>query len=165
MSLSSAVVISAFTLFAPSSDVAKQAPVFSPELATQIEQRAEVNQIKDSFTRTLESNDQIAANIPVERLIYSMDKQEKSLAERVAVALPLESSSIHATQPCERNESTTLAVYPDNQGKQGKESPMFAVYPQPERTERLAHKDGGIQNEQWTTAFTSPERNEMGKLA
>jgi hypothetical protein len=52
MSLPSAVVISAFTLFTPSSDIAKQTPVSSLEVATRIEQRVEVNQMKE-FTRTM----------------------------------------------------------------------------------------------------------------
>ncbi len=97
MSLSSALVISAFTLLAPSSDIAKQTPVSSLEVASRIEQRAEVNQTKDSFTRTMGSNDQIASNKSVE-------------------------SSINAVQPqLERTTSAILAVY------QGNEAPAFTL--------------------------------------
>ncbi len=83
------------------------------------------------------------------------------LHERVAANKPVK-DLIFAVQPqAERSEFTTLAVYQDNQDKQGKESSMLATQLPSERTaaSTLAHKDGGIQNDQWT-AF-SPERTEQ----
>ncbi len=124
--------ISAFTLLAPGGGemVSKQTPVSALE-GNRIEQRAEVNQ-QDKFT-------------------YSMDKQ---VNERVAVNLPV-GTSIYAVQPqAENSKSTSLAVYQDNQDNQGKESPMLAI--------NSLHLENGnrIEDKQWTTAFSSPERTE-----
>jgi hypothetical protein len=92
---------------------------------------------------------------------YLMGKQVNELHEDVAVNKPVK-DLIYAVQPqAERSEFTSLAVYQDQD--QGKEAPMLATQPRPERTEAstLAHKDGGIQNEQWSTAFSSSERTEQ----
>jgi hypothetical protein len=58
---------------------------------------------------------------------YSMDKQADELHERVAANKPVE-DLIYAVQPqAERSEFTSLAVYQDQD--QSKEAPMLAVNP------------------------------------
>jgi hypothetical protein len=175
MTLLSALTIGFTSLLSPS-DVAIQ-PVISPDLAPQMEQRgieAKQNGTLQNvaFTYSMDKSDskEVAVNksesprsiafLPqVERgtetvAFTSMDKQADELHERIAGKLPPESGSIYATQPCERTQSATLAVYQGNQD-QGKEAPMLAI--------NSLHLENGnrIEDKQWTTAFSSPERTEQ----
>jgi hypothetical protein len=151
--------LSSFTLLAPGGEMREQTRVSIPE-GNQIEvaRGTETKQVN-----LLE----IAQRDGTENVAFLMGDE---LHERVAANKPVE-DLIFAVQPQPESDKFTLAVYQDNQ--QGKESPMLAVYPSSNRVERtLAHKDGGIQFENaariedkqdksWTTAFTSSERTEQ----
>jgi hypothetical protein len=137
------------TLLAPGGEMREQTRVSIPE-GNQIEivrgtETKQVN-LREIAQRGTETKQNVAFLISDE------------LHERVA-SKPVK-DLINAVQPQADRNDAILAVYQDNQ--QSKESPMLAVYPSSERAERtLAHKDGGIPNEQWTTAFISPERTEQ----
>ncbi len=156
------IIASSLSLFASCSG-ADMSTTFSPET------KLEANRIgvEQCGTETQQANLIEVAQRGTEAkqnvaFTYSMGKQVNELHEDVAVNKPVK-DLIYAVQPqAERSEFTSLAVYQD-QGKQGKEAPMLATQPRPERTEAstLAHKDGGIQNEQWSTAFSSSERTEQ----
>jgi hypothetical protein len=122
--------ISSFTLLAPGGEMVKQTPVSALE-GNRIEQRAEVNQNKG--------------------ITFTMGKQ---VDERVAVNKPVESRGFASLPQAERTQSATLAVYQDNQGNQGKESPILAI--------NSLHLENGtrIEDKQWSTAYASPERTE-----
>jgi hypothetical protein len=141
--------ISSFTLLAPGGEMREQTRVSIPE-GNQIEI------VRGTETKQVNLLE-IAQRDGTENVAFLMGDE---LHERVAANKPVK-DLIFAVQPQPESDKFTLAVYQD-QGKQDKESPMLAVYPSSERVERtLAHKDGGIQNEQWTTAFTSSERTEQ----
>jgi hypothetical protein len=78
----------------------------------------------------------------------------KQVDERVAVNKPVESRGFASLPQAERTQSATLAVYQDNQGNQGKESPILAI--------NSLHLENGtrIEDKQWSTAYASPERTE-----